>query len=98
MIVIGVLVSFVVGAVVAVQLVAALFGVVDLGYRLPASLPPIVLRMSFWVVLTLGLGWMLGGWLRVAYAAGLLAYAAFFGWLFFAEKRLIPYNANRLTR
>jgi len=70
--------AFLLGLTVAVQLVAALFGIVDLRYALARTWPRLVRGILIWSAVTVILAWLLGPVYRLFFLLGVALYFPFY--------------------
>ena len=87
---------FILGMCLCVQLVAALYGIIDLWYTLRTAYPAVIRRILFWILLCAGFAWLLGDGLRPAYFWGFAAYVGFYGVSFWGYQLLFRRNVGLL--
>ncbi len=63
---------------ICVQLVAALYGIIDLRYTFRTEYPKVIRRILIWSVLTIAIAWLLGNQLRPVFLWGLAGYVVFY--------------------
>lgn len=72
------IIVFLFGMSICVQLVAALYGIIDLWYTFRTEYPKVIRRILIWSVLTIAIAWLLGNQLRPAFLWGLAGYVVFY--------------------
>jgi len=72
------IIVFLFGMCVCVQLVAALYGIIDLWYTFRTEYPKVIRRILIWSVLTIAIAWLLGNQLSPAFLWGLAGYVVFY--------------------
>ena len=72
------IIVFLFGMSICVQLVAALYGIIDLWYTFRTEYPKVIRRILIWSVLTIAIAWLLGNRLRPAFLWGLAGYVVFY--------------------
>jgi hypothetical protein len=72
------IIVFLFGMIICVQLVAALYGIIDLWYTFRTEYPKVIRRILIWSVLTIAIAWLLGNQLRPAFLWGLAGYFVFY--------------------
>ena len=72
------IIVFLFGMSLCVQLVAALYGIIDLLYTFRTEYPKVIRRILIWSVLTIATAWLLGNQLRPAFLWGLAGYVVFY--------------------
>jgi hypothetical protein len=72
------IIVFLFGMSICVQLVAALYGIIDLWYTFRTEYPKVIQRILIWSVLTIAIAWFLGNQLRPAFLWGLAGYVVFY--------------------
>ena len=72
------IIVFLFGMSICVQLVAALYGIIDLWYTFRTEYPKVIRRILIWSVLTVAMAWLLGNQLRPAFLWGLAGYVVFY--------------------
>lgn len=78
----GHLAVFALGVYLSIRMIAALYHVVDLWYRIGADYPRVVRGILGWAVTISAVSWLLDATARVALAAGLVAFLLFYLSLF----------------
>jgi hypothetical protein len=68
---------YMLGMCICVQLVAALYGIIDLWYTMRTAYLTVIRRILVWVLLCVFIAWVLGDNLRPAFLWGLVGYAGF---------------------
>jgi len=91
--------AFLLGLTVAVQLVAALFGIVDLRYALARAWPRLVRGILIWSAATVLLAWLLGPGYRLSFLLGVVLYLPFYYvCVYLGGKLFFRRNLNLLER
>jgi hypothetical protein len=72
------IILFLFGMSICVQLVAGLYGIIDLWYTFRTGYPRVIRRILIWSVLTIAIAWFLGNQLRPAFLWGLAGYVVFY--------------------
>ncbi len=87
---------FILGMCICVQLVAALYGIVDLRYTIRTAYPTIIRRILVWTSLIAAIVWLLGDDLRPAFLWGLIGYVGFYIFSFWGYQLLFLRNVRLL--
>ncbi len=72
------IIVFLFGMCICVQLVASLYGIIDLWYTFRTEYPRVIRRILTWSILTIAIAWLLGDQLRPAFLWGLSGYVVFY--------------------
>jgi hypothetical protein len=72
------IIVFLFGMIICVQLIAALYGIIDLWYTFRTEYAKVIRRILIWSVLTIAIAWLLGNQLRPAFLWGLVGYFVFY--------------------
>ena len=72
------IIVFLFGMSICVQVIAALYGIIDLWYTFRTEYPKVIRRILTWSVLTIAIAWLLGNQLRPAFLWGLAGYVVFY--------------------
>ncbi len=72
------IIVFLFGMIICVQLIAALYGIIDLWYTFRTEYQKVIRRILIWSVLTIAIAWLLGNQLRPAFLWGLVGYFVFY--------------------
>ena len=72
------IIVFFFGMCICVQLVAALYGIIDLLYTFRTEYPKVIQRILIWSALTIAIAWLLGNQLRPTFLWGLAGYVVFY--------------------
>ena len=89
---------FLSGMVLSVQLIAALYGIIDLWYSIRTAYLKVIGRIALWSAIVFGLAWILGELYRPAFLWGLGALVVFQIGVFGGMKLLVIRNARLLTQ
>ena len=73
---------FIFGMCLCVQLMAALYGIIDLWYTIRTVYPTVIRRILVWTTLCIAVAWLLGDNLRPSFLWGLIGYVGFYIWFF----------------
>ena len=88
--------SYLFGMCICVQLVAALYGIVDLRYTIRTAYPTVIRRILVWTLLIAAIVWLLGDDLRPAFLWGLIGYVGFYIFSFWGYQLLFLRNVRLL--
>lgn len=69
---------FLFGMIICVQLIAALYGIIDLRHAFKTEYAKIIRRILVWGILTAAIAWLLDDRLRPAFLWGLAGYFVFY--------------------
>jgi len=94
-VIIGILL-FIFGMCICVQLVAALYGIIDLWYTMRTAYPMVIRRILVWSLLCVSIAWLLGNELRPAFLWGLVGYIGFYVFSFWGYQLLFLRNVRLL--
>jgi len=72
------IIVFLFGMIICVQLIAALYGIIDLWYTFRTEYQKVIRRILIWSVLTIAIALLLGNELRPAFLWGLAGYFVFY--------------------
>ena len=87
---------FLFGMCICVQLVAALYGIIDLWYTIRTAYLTVIRRILFWVLLCAAIAWLLDDNLRSVFLWGLAGYVGFFILCFWGYQLLFLRNLRLL--
>lgn len=87
---------FLLGMCLCVQVMAALFGILDLRYTLRTAYPTVICRILTWTLICTVVAWLLGDDLRPVFLWGLVAYVGFFLFSFWGYQLLFRRNVRLL--
>lgn len=90
------IVLFLLGMCFCVQLMAALYGIVDLRYTMRTAYPTVIRRILAWTLLCTVVAWLLRDDLRPAFLWGLVAYVGFYLFSFWGYQLLFQRNVRLL--
>lgn len=82
MTVVGNLAVFALGVYLSIRMVAALYQILDLWYRIGTDYPRVLRGVLGWAATIAAVSWLLNATARVSLAAGLMAYLLFYLSLF----------------
>ena len=82
MTVLGHLAAFVLGVYLSIRMIAALYAILDLWYRIGTDYPRVIRGVVGWAVTIAAVAWLLDATGRVAFASGLVAFLFFYLSLF----------------
>ena len=88
--------SFLFGMCICVQLMAALYGIIDLRYTMRTAYPTVIRRILVWALLSAAIVWLLGDDLRLAFLWGLIGYVGFYVFSFWGYQILFLRNVRLL--
>ena len=89
---------FLLGMLLAVQVVASLHGPLDYGYTIKTKISAVILRIMIWGGLSVILIIVLGGQYRWTFLWGLMVYAVFYLFTYPLTKLILKMNLKRLER
>jgi hypothetical protein len=72
------IIVFLFGMCICVQLVGALYVIIDLWYTFRTEYPKVIQRILIWSGITITIAWILGNQLRPAFMWGLAGYVVFY--------------------
>jgi len=72
------IIVFLFGMIICVQLIAALYGIIDLGHAFKTEYAKVIRRILVWGILTIAIAWLLSDSLRPAFLWGLAGYFVFY--------------------
>ncbi|MBT8352222.1 MAG: hypothetical protein KJO26_13455 [Deltaproteobacteria bacterium] len=72
------IVLFLLGMCICVQLMAVVYGIIDLRYTMRTAYPTVIRRILFWTLFCMGIVWLLRDDLRSAFLWGLIGYVGFY--------------------
>ena len=87
---------FLFGMCICVQLMAALYGIIDLWYTIRTVYPTVIRRILVWTLLCVAIAWLLGDDLRPAFLWGLVGYVGFYIFSFWGYQILFLRNVRLL--
>lgn len=87
---------FLFGMCICVQLLAALYGIIDLRYTLRTAYPTVIRRILVWTLFCMAVVWLLRDDLRPAFAWGLIGYVGFYIFSFWGYQWLFRRNVRLL--
>lgn len=87
---------FLLGMCICVQLVAALYGIVDLWYCIRTAYPTVIMRVLGWSLVVVVIVWLLAGDARAAFLYGLAGYVGFYVFSFWGYQLLFRRNIRLL--
>ena len=90
------IVLFLLGMCICVQLMAALYGIIDLWYTMRTAYPRVIRRILVWTLLCVAIAWLLGNDLRPAFLWGLVGYVGFYLFSFWGYQLLFRRNVRLL--
>ena len=90
------IVIFLFGMCICVQLVAALYSIIDLWYTMPTDYPTVIRRILVWTLLCVAIAWLLGNDLRPTFLWGLVGYVGFYLFSFCGYQLLFLRNLRLL--
>ena len=90
------IVIFLFGMCICVQLMAALYGIIDLWYTIRTAYPTVIRRILVWTLLCVAIAWLLGNELRPAFLWGLVGYVGFYLFSFWGYQLLFLRNVRLL--
>lgn len=82
MIVLGHIAVFGLGVYLSIRMIAALYAILDLWYRIGTDYPRVIRGIVGWALTIAAIAWLLEGTGRVAFASGLVAFLFFYLSLF----------------
>ena len=88
--------SFLFGMCICVQLLAALYGIVDLRYTLRTAYPTVVRRILVWTLICMVSAWLLRDDLRSAFLWGVVGYVGVYIFSFWGYQILFLRNVRLL--
>ena len=92
------IVVFLLGMLLAVQVVASLHGPLDYGYTIKTKFPEVILRILIWGGLSLILAIVLGDQYRGPFLWGLMAYLVFYLFSYPVTKLMLKRNLKLLDK
>jgi hypothetical protein len=87
---------FLLGMCICVQLMAALYGIIDLWYTIRTAYPTVIRRILIWTLLSGVLAWLLGDDLRPVFLWGFAGYVGFYIFIFWGYQLLFLRNVRLL--
>lgn len=90
------IVIFLFGMCVCVQLIAVLYGIIDLWYTMRTAYLTVIRRILVWVLVCVVIAWLLGDNLRPAFLWGLVGYVVFYFFSFWGYQLLFLRNVRLL--
>ena len=69
---------FLFGMSICVQLLAALYGIIDLWYTIRTEYPKVIRRILLWSAVAIAIAWLLGDRFRPAFLWGLAVYVVYY--------------------
>ena len=87
---------FVCGLCICVQVIAALYGIIDLWYTIRTAYVGVMRRILFWGIITGGMAWLLGNELRGAFLWGYAVYGVIYVVGFWGHQLLFKRNSRLL--
>lgn len=88
---------FLLGMSLCIQLIAALYGIIDLRHTVEGAYRQVIRRILFWSTLTLAVIWPLSGHLRAALLWGMATYVVFFFFTFHASRLFLMRNRRSIN-
>ena len=82
MTVLGYIAAFVLGVYLSIRMIAALYAILDLWYRIGTDYPRVIRGVVGWAVTIAVITWLLDATGRMAFASGLVAFLIFYLSLF----------------
>ena len=89
MTVLGHIVAFGLGVYLSIRMIAALYAILDLWYRIGTDYPRVILGVLGWAAVIAAIAWRLDSGGRAALASGLLAFLFFYLSLFLLRHLLV---------
>ena len=86
--------SFLFGMCICVQLLAALYGIIDLRYTLRTAYQTVMRRILVWILFCLTIAWLLGDDFRPAFLWGMIGYVGFYIFCFWGYQILFLRNVR----
>ena len=90
------IILFLLGMCLCVQLMAALYGMIDLRYTLRTAYPTVIRRILVWTLFCVAIVWLLRDDLRPAFLWGLIGYVGFYVCSFWGCQLLFRRNVRLL--
>ena len=87
--------AFALGVYLSIRMIAALYQIVDLWYRIGSEYPRVIRGVLGWAAAIATLAWLLGATYRVAFVSGLVAFLLFYLSLFGLRHLLVAALRNR---
>ncbi len=87
---------FLFGMCICVQLMAALYGMIDLRYTMRAAYPSVIRRILVWTLFCMAVAWLLRDDLRPAFLWGLIGYVGFYIFSYWGYQLLFRRNVRLL--
>ena len=78
MTVLGHIAAFAVGVYLSIRMIAALYQILDLWYRIGTDYPRVIRGVAGWALTISAIAWLLDGTGRMAFASGLVAFLLFY--------------------
>jgi len=78
----GHIAAFMLGVYLSIRMIAALYAILDLWYRIGTDYPRVIRGVVGWAVTIAAIAWLLDATGRVAFASGLVAFLFFYLSLF----------------
>ncbi len=92
------IIVFLFGMIICVQLIAALYGIIDLWYTFRTEYQKVIRRILIWSALTIAIALLLGNQLRPAFLWGLAGYFVFYPATYSALKLFLIRNRRLLEK
>jgi len=90
------IIIFLFGMCICVQLMAALYGIIDLWYTIRTAYALVIRRILVWTLVCVAIAWLLGEDLRPAFLWGLIGYVGFYIFSFWGYQLLFLRNIRLL--
>ena len=87
---------FLLAMCICVQLIAALYGIIDLWYTISTAYPAVIRRILTWTVIPIAIVWLLGEALRPAFLWGMVGFFIFYVLSFWGYQLLFLRNMRLL--
>jgi len=85
---------FLAGMCLSVQVIAALYGIIDLWYTIKTAYPKVIRGILVWCAVTIAVAWFLGDLYRPAFLWGLAVYVLVYLGSFIGQQLLVKRNAR----
>ena len=95
MLLIGKIIVFLLGMGVAVQVVAAFYGILDLWYTIRTEYPRVIRGIVLWCGISGLIAFLVGNNLRNAFLGGMIFYIPFYGANFFLLQSIVRYRYKK---
>jgi len=92
------IIVFLFGMIICVQLIAALYGIIDLRDAFKTEYAKVIRRILVWGILTIAIAWLLGDSLRSAFLWGLTGYFVFYPLAYSGLKLFLMRNRRLLEK